>query len=247
MIEPLHLTIDGVERYARVRTGPQLPKAIDVILHGGGGAPGASARMAKRWAAAPDRIDVFPEGSPSEPGSVGWRYPEEVHGRPADESDAQFLHALLRELADRYPGLPVRLVGYSAGAGMLQALVRWAPLPVPPASWALLKNTPVEQWIDGGRFEAPFGLPPRLAVWWATGDTTARQDELGHVDAETMWSVWAETYDAHEAPRLSRVGCGRVPVELAEHPRLLFATELGGSHALLPCTGRIVDRWLGSP
>jgi len=118
-LAPGNLQVGGVTREFRVYTPAGLtgpPKALVLVLHGGGGAglnianPGAHPLSVFRDVA--DReglIVVYPGGQPALDGSPGWHDCRSDNQTSSTADDIGFLNALIEQLRTAY-GLPVKPV-----------------------------------------------------------------------------------------------------------------------------------------
>ena len=134
-LAPGNLQVGGVTREFRVytpsgMTGP--PKALVLVLHGGGGAglnianPGAHPLSVFRDVA--DRegfIVVYPGGQPATDGSPGWNDCRSDNQTSSNANDIAFLNALIEQLRTGY-GLPTSKVFMAGGSNGAQMTLSYA-------------------------------------------------------------------------------------------------------------------------
>ena len=130
-----NLQVGGVTREFRVYTPAGLtgpPKALVLVLHGGGGAglnianPGAHPLSVFRDVA--DReglIVVYPGGQPALDGSPGWNDCRSDNQTSSNADDIGFLNALIEQLRTAY-GLPTSKVFMAGGSNGAQMTLSYA-------------------------------------------------------------------------------------------------------------------------
>jgi polyhydroxybutyrate depolymerase len=134
-LAPGNLQVGGVTREFRVYTPAGLtgpPKALVLVLHGGGGAalnianPGAHPLSVFRDVA--DReglIVVYPGGQPALDGSPGWNDCRSDNQTSSNADDIGFLNALIEQLRTAY-GLPTSKVFMAGGSNGAQMTLSYA-------------------------------------------------------------------------------------------------------------------------
>lgn len=133
------ITVSGVVRQFRVHVPPALPdgpRAIVLVLHGGGGTgldvanTGAHPLSVFRTVADRERfVVVYPGGLPATDGSAGWVDCRADNGVSSGADDVGFLVALIDRVRNAY-GLPrsrVFMAGSSNGAMMTHAFAMAQP------------------------------------------------------------------------------------------------------------------------
>ena len=166
-VEPLELTVDGVQRTALVyvpkeTAGKTLPLVF--VFHGHGGKSAQAIGgfgINRRW---PEAISVYPQGldipSITDPEGVrsGWQH---AVGEVGDR-DLHFFDALLARLKKDYPVDPQRVyaAGHSNGGGFTYLLWKARPevfaavAPCSAAAKYALELTPKPVLVCGGREDA---------------------------------------------------------------------------------------------
>lgn len=251
----------GPSRYV-LRRDPQTGPAqyVRVWYHGGGQGPGGSERQEGRIQPEPGCVDYFAEGTPhaSPDGTLttGWIRrdgPVPVGPGLTNETDILYTDTLLNLIRSAHPGLPIYAAGYSSGGAFWTHCVHFGALNLAGVKgWAVVKNTPVFDWLSGEpqiidrELLVAGTVPPKMAYWYATGDTEASQDHAeGHTTFVEAAQIFGNGYPDEVSRRVS-YACGRrrVRIDTEQDQHFMVAKENGGSHSSSwGCVGRLIHRF----
>lgn len=217
-IQEVRFTLDTQPRRFLVRPPPTgAPKLIRMGYHGGNaGAQGAENFLNEKLTPAVSCVDyaaqamVYNDGL-GEGTTSHWQYPESLTIPPSGcdtSTDFEYQSLLIADALQRYPGVPITLVGYSSGSKLTMSWLHNAGIHPSVSAVALVKYTPLEEWLTGTpeRFDY-FAPPPPIFLWLSSGDVVAPQTAPNITFARTI-DVWEETNASGVVPTTVSEGPG---------------------------------------
>jgi len=228
---------------------------VFIWFHGGSGGPKASYEMVERVTSVPGRLDIFPQGLVAVDNNCHWIHSESWDNAAMNYGSPerfwvgypglgnQIDYNYIRQIAEGFNKVRVFGVGYSGGAGFLQAFHHDTTTLSPFAGIGLTKNTLIEKWITDGKFVGT--LPLKLLYWFATGDPLAEQ-RSPHLTNVATQRIWRATRGVSPRPETLRE-FRRHDVTWEEHDNLVIAEEQGGSHSWVKFMDEWIAEWLVKP
>lgn len=241
----VRFTLDTQPRRFLIRPPPSgAPKLIRMGYHGGNaGEQGSENFLNEKLTPAHGVVDYAAQALYYNDGLGGgidthWLYPESLTVAPSgcdDYTDFRYQAALIADALQRYPGVPITLVGYSSGSKLTMSWLHNEGISDDVAAIALVKYTPLEEWLTGTpeRFDYA-AAPPPVFLWLSSGDIVAPQTAPNITFSRTI-DVWEQTNAAGVVPTTLTEGPGGATYDVSYYAgNNLRVVWEGGTHAWNP-------------
>lgn len=217
--QQVNFTLDTQDRRFLIRPPPTgAPKLIRMGYHGGNaGEQGAENFLNEKLTPAAGVVDyaaqaLFFNDGLGEGFTTHWLYPESLTIPPSGcdtSTDFRYQSYLVEDARRRYPGIPITLVGYSSGSKVTMSWLHNEGIHEDVAALALVKYTPLEEWLTAGPPEVfnAAATPPPVFLWLSSGDIVAPQTAPNITFSRTI-DMWENTNALGIAPTTLTEGPG---------------------------------------